>query len=103
MAKEVKTKEVRDERWVEYKDAPPIWDREPDEWGEEREGGGSDLEGQRSRVEAGERKMSSVASTPFFMELLPPLDTNISTLHMETDTHSIFNTAVNAHTLYVFA
>ncbi len=54
--------------------------------GEGREGGKSDLEGQRLRVEAGERKMSSVASTPFFMELLPPLDTNIKALHMETDT-----------------
>lgn len=77
MAKEVKTKEVRDERWVEYKDAPPPFGTERLMDGEGRKGGKSDLEGQRLKVEAGERKMSSVASTPFFMELLPPLDTNI--------------------------
>lgn len=40
-----------------------------------RGGAKSDLEGQRSRVEAVERKMSSVASVPFFMEPPPPLDT----------------------------
>ena len=45
--------------------------------GDEREGGKSDLEGQRSRVEAGEKQMSSVASMQFFMELLMPLNTYI--------------------------
>lgn len=52
---------------------PPIWTEGLMDW---RGDGGvkSDLDGQRSRVEAVERKMSSVASTPFFMELLPPLD-----------------------------
>lgn len=65
---------MRDEKWVEYKDAPPVWDRGPDGLKGKR-GAKSDLEGQRSRVEAVERKMSSVASVPFFMEPPPPLDT----------------------------
>ena len=70
----------------------PVWDKVPDGLGGER-GSTSDLEGQRSRVEAGERKMSSVASTPFFMELLPPLDTHIykhypwRCTHTNTHTH----------------
>lgn len=41
--------------------------------GYRREGGKADLEGQRSRFEAREKKMSSVALMPFFMELLPQL------------------------------
>lgn len=56
---------------------PPIWDTQPDGSGG---AGRSDLEGQRSRVEALERKMSSVASMPFLMELLPPLDTHVKAL-----------------------
>lgn len=42
-----------------------------------RKRGNSNLEGQRSRVEAGERKMSSVALVAFFKELLPLLETHI--------------------------
>lgn len=65
---------MRRERWLEYKDAPPVWYREPDGL-EGREGARSDLEGQRSRVDALKRKMSSVASVLFFTELLPPQNT----------------------------
>lgn len=59
--------------------------------GDEREGGKSDLEGQRSRVETGERKMSSVALTPFFMKLPLPLHTHT--------TFSII--AANVHKTYI--
>lgn len=69
--------------------------------GEGKEGGNYDLEGQRSRVEAGEGKMSSVASTPFFTELLPPLDKYKHYTGGCTNTHtlSIFNTASNCTNL----
>ena len=58
------------------KDAPPCGTESLMD-GDRKEGGNSDLESQRSRVAAGEWKMSSVASAPFFRKLLPPLDTYI--------------------------
>lgn len=66
MAKEVKTKEARHERRVCCKRCWPPFGIERLIDGDRRKGENSDPEGQRSRVVAGERKMSSVASAPFF-------------------------------------